>query len=100
MAWLSSVVLLALAPSAPAPSGTPVAYRCLDDSKFMLTASPTLAIVSFTDREYRLPRRPSSLAVKYATKTATLYLDGDFAAFIAEDRPLPGCYREKAGVGA
>ena len=96
MAWLSSMVLLALAPSAPA---LPVAYRCLDDSKFMLMASPTLAIVRFTDREYRLPRQSSSLAVKYESKKATLYLDGDFAAFIAEDRPLPGCYRVKGSAG-
>ena len=93
---LSSVMLLTLASPAPA---TPVAYRCLDDSKFMLTASPTLAIVHFTDREYRLPRRPSSLAIKYASPAATLYLDGDFAAFIADDRPLPGCYRDKASAG-
>ena len=93
---LASSVLLALAPSAPVSA---VAYRCLDDSKFTLTASPTLAVVRFTDREYRLPRQSSSLAVKYESKKATLYLDGDFAAFIAEDRPLPGCYREKASVG-
>jgi hypothetical protein len=72
-----------------------VPYRCLDDSKFTLIASPTLAVVRFADREYRLPRRPSSLAIKYGSTTATLYLDGEFAAFIAEDRPLPGCYREQ-----
>jgi hypothetical protein len=93
MTWLTSVVLLALAPAAPT---APVAYRCLDNSKFTLIASPTLAIVKFADRDYRLPRRPSSLAIKYESKAATLYLDGDFAAFIADDRPLPGCYREKA----
>jgi hypothetical protein len=83
------VVLLALAPLSPKPA----TYRCLDDSLFTLTASPTLAIVRFTDSEYRLPRQPSSLAIKYQSKTATLYLDGDFAAFIADDRPLPGCFR-------
>lgn len=82
--------LIALAPAVPAP---PATYRCLDNSMFTLSASPTLAIVRFADAEYRLPRRPSSLAVKYATGTATLFLDGDFAAFVADDRPLPGCYR-------
>ena len=84
--------LIAMAPAAPATSAT---YRCLDNSMFTLSASPTLAIVRFADAEYRLPRRPSSLAVKYATSTATLYLDGDFAAFVADDRPLPGCFRLK-----
>jgi hypothetical protein len=71
----------------------PVAYRCLDDTTFTLIASPTEAIVRFSDGEYRLPRKPSALAVKYATRTATLYLDGDFAAFVADDRPLPGCFK-------
>jgi hypothetical protein len=84
--------LIALAPAAPT---TPVTYRCLDNSMFTLSASPTLAVVRFADAEYRLPRRPSSLAIKYATSTATLFLDGDFAAFVADDRPLPGCFRQK-----
>jgi hypothetical protein len=89
LAFLASLVAL----SPP----TAVAYRCLDDSKFTLVASPTLAVVRFSDREYRLPRRPSSLAIKYESTAATLFLDGEFAAFIAEDRPLPGCYRDKPG---
>ena len=89
--WL----LIAIAAMAPSEPTAPVAYQCLDDSKFMLTASPTLAVVRFANGEYRLPRRPSSLAIKYASKSATLYLDGDFAAFIADDRPLPGCFKVK-----
>ena len=66
-------------------------YRCLDDTAFVLHLSPDVAVAEFPDKEYRLPRRSSNIAVKYATEQATLYLDGDFAAFIAEDRPLPGC---------
>lgn len=89
--WL---LLVALAQSAPPE---PVTYLCLDDSTFTLSASPTLAIVRFADGEYRLPRRSSALAVKYASEEATLYLDGDFAAFIADDRPLPGCFKAKPG---
>ena len=71
-------------------------YRCLDKTMFTLSATPAMAIVRFADDLYRLPRRPSALAVKYATETATLYLDGDFAAFVADDRPLPGCTRAKS----
>lgn len=67
-------------------------YRCLDDTKFTLTLSTDQAVVRFKDGgTYHLPRKSSSLAIKYADKTATLYLDGDFAAFVADDRPLPGC---------
>ena len=96
MAFLSFVVLVAITPLEPA---APVAYRCLDDTMFTLSASPTLAIVRFKDAEYRLPRRPSSLAIKYESKAATLFLDGDFAAFVAEDHPLPGCFRLKTNQG-
>lgn len=91
MAYLSSLAVPALALSV-APE--PVLYECLDGSRFMLTASPTQAVVRFPDREYHLLRKPSALAVKYSTETATLYLDGDFAAFVAEDRPLPGCFKD------
>jgi hypothetical protein len=92
MAFLSFVVLLAAAPAAPPASSV---YRCLDQTSFTLSASSTMAIVRFADGQYRLARRPSALALKYESATATLYLDGDFAAFIAEDRPLPGCKRVK-----
>ena len=81
---------VAVALSASPPFST---YVCLDDSVFTLSASDEMAIVRFKDGEYRLPRRQSALATKYATEQATLYLDGEFAAFVADDRPLPGCHK-------
>ena len=92
--WLAA---LAMALIDPVEFST---YICLDDSVFTLSTTNEMAIVRFQDGEYRLPRRTSSLAVKYATEDATLYLDGDFAAFVANDRPLPGCYKmERAERG-
>jgi hypothetical protein len=81
--------------SAYAQDGQTVIYRCLDDTTFTLRASQDFAIVQFANGEYKLPRRPSDIALKYASDQATLYLDGDFAAFVADDRPLPGCVRSK-----
>ena len=72
-------------------------YVCLDDSVFTLSTSDDMAIVRFKDGEYRLPRRGSAIAIKYATEQATLYLDGEFAAFVADDRPLPGCHKQEMG---
>jgi hypothetical protein len=74
-------------------------YLCLDDSVFTLSTSDEMAIVRFNDGEYRLPRRRSAIAIKYATEQATLYLDGEFAAFVAEDRWPPGCHRVEGGEG-
>jgi hypothetical protein len=90
--WL--VVAFATASSAPTDLRV---YRCLDNTMFTLSVTPTQAVVRFADGQYRLPRRQSAIAIKYATPTATLYLDGDFAAFVAEDRPLPGCIRVRPG---
>jgi len=89
--WLTA---LAVALTNPVEFST---YLCLDDSVFTLSTSDEMAIVRFKDGEYRLPRRRSSLATKYATDEATLYLDGNFAAFVANDRPLPGCHKMDAG---
>lgn len=85
---------LAVALASPATFST---YVCLDNTTFTLSVSETMAIVRFRDGEYRLPRRQSSIAVKYATEEATLYLDGDFAAFATNDRPLPGCHKVAPG---
>ena len=90
----SLLTLLAAALVAPAQVST---YSCLDDSVFTVTALDEMATVTFEDREYRLPRRRSAIAVKYATEQTTLYLDGDFAAFVSDDRWPPGCRRVVAG---
>jgi hypothetical protein len=81
-----------------APEVRVLDYRCLDNTSFVLRLSNDEAVVIFPDAEYRLPRRSSNLALKYATEKATLYLDGDFAAFIADDRPLPGCVLVRPGA--
>src|SRR4029453_7328216 len=85
---------LAVALATPVEFST---YLCLDDSVFTLSTSDEMAIVRFKDGEYRLPRRRSRLATKNATEDATLYLDGEFAAFVANDRPLPGCHKLESG---
>ena len=90
--WLTA---LAMALTDPVEFST---YMCLDDTVFTLSTTNEMAIVRFQDGEYRLPRRFSALAIKYASDDATLYLDGEFAAFVANDRPLPGCYKMKNSV--
>lgn len=89
--WLT---ILAVAPINPVNFST---YMCLDSTMFNLSTSNEIAIVRFQDGEYRLPRRSSAISIKYASKEATLYLDGEFAAFVANDRPLPGCHKLEAG---
>ena len=89
-----SLTALAVALIGSSPYST---YVCLDNSVFTLSLSDQMAIVRFRDGEYRLPRRGSAIAIKYATDQATLYLDGEFAAFVADDRPLPGCHKQGAG---
>ena len=89
--WLT---IFAVAPINPVSFST---YMCLDNTIFTLSTTNEIAIVRFQDGEYRLPRRSSDIAIKYASKEATLYVDGEFAAFAADDRPLPGCYRLEFG---
>ena len=91
-----SLIVLAAALNGSSQFST---YVCLDDTVFTLSTSNEMAIVRFKDGEYRLPRRRSTLAIKYATEQATLYLDGEFAAFVADDRPLPGCHKLKSVAG-
>jgi hypothetical protein len=85
---------LALVLTSPVEFST---YLCLDNTVFTLSTSDEMAVVRFKDGEYRLPRRRSAIAIKYATDEATLFLDGEFAAFAANDRPLPGCHKMESG---
>ncbi|MCL6684438.1 hypothetical protein [Sphingomonas alba] len=90
--------LVFLAGEAAQPALEKRDYRCFDETTFTLVLSEGQAVVRFKNGEYRLPRKPSAIAVKYASAKATLYLDGDFAAFVADDRPLPGCTRVRASA--
>ena len=89
-----SLTALAVALASPVQVST---YVCLDETSFTLSTTDEMAIIRFKDAEYRLPRRRSSIAIKYATKEATLYLDGDYAAFVSDDRWPPGCKRMEGG---
>jgi hypothetical protein len=83
-----ALTAMAVALAGPAQFST---YVCDDETVFTLSTSDEMAIVRFKDVEYRLPRRRSFIAIKYATERATLYLDGDLAAFVSDDRWPPGC---------
>lgn len=96
---LSALLGLFVAASPAVAAAETRSYRCFDDSSFTLLLTSNEAIVRFKDGEYRLPRKPSAIATKYADTKATLYLDHDFAAFVADDRPLPGCTRVRPEAG-
>lgn len=67
-------------------------FACASGAAFAVENSGTVAVVRFDDGSYRLQRRPSSIGEKFASPQATLIIDGDFAAFVAEDRlDVDGC---------
>lgn len=66
-------------------------FQC-ESSDFSVEQRGTAAVVRFGDGSYRLERKPSSIGERFASDDATLIIDGDFAAFVAEDRlDLDGC---------
>lgn len=72
-------------------------FVCEDAVSFGVRRSATAATVSFGDGDYRLERKRSSIGERFASPGATLIIDGDFAAFVAEDRlGLDGCRSAQA----
>lgn len=67
-------------------------YMCDGAETFSVSHTADQAFVRFGDQTYRLKRRPSSIGERFTSVGATLILDGDFAAFTADDRlRLGGC---------
>ena len=88
---LFAVPILALAAAgcaAPAAGTAPsdLLYTCEGGESFMVRDSGSAAVVRFGDGGYVLDRRPSSIGRKFASKSATLIIDGETAVFVSEDR--------------
>ena len=70
--------------SAAAPEVTASIYECADGRWFSVRSHEGKATILYEDQHFSLPRRPSSIGVKYASPEATLIIDGKFAVFVME----------------
>jgi hypothetical protein len=79
------------APSPASPANVSV-YHCKGGRSITVREAPDAATVEYGKQRFELTRRPSTLAVKYASAEATLMIDGDFASFVSEAiYDLQGC---------
>jgi hypothetical protein len=88
-ARLSAALLIAAATacSSGASGGSDPAqhYRCAGGRTFDVIRSGQIAIVRLGERIYNLQAKPGSVGERYTDRQATLIIDGDFAAFVAND---------------
>ena len=62
---------------------TRTVYRCAGSQSFMVARDARSALVEYSGARYVLPRRGSSIGERYATRAATLIIDGDMAVFVS-----------------
>lgn len=81
------LIVAAAACSSGAPAGSDPAqhYQCSGGRTFDVIRSGQVAIVRLGERTYNLQAKPGSLGERYTDGRATLIIDGDFAAFVAND---------------
>lgn len=60
-------------------------FACSKGETLDVRFKGTTAIVQHHGRTYSLVSRPSSLGKRFSSATATLIIDGSFAAFVAHD---------------
>ena len=69
-------------------------FRCRDGSQLSVQYQQRSATVMTGGASYALPRKPSDVGKRFASDRATLIIDGDFAAFVADGlHRLRGCAR-------
>jgi len=64
---------------------TALNYTCHGGERFSVIPSGTSATLSYEGKTYVLPKRQSGIGDRYADTSATLILDGDFAAFVTPE---------------
>ncbi len=78
---------LTLAAPAFAEDRTPQQFVCKDGTTFAVVVSDQIADVRFSPTEdYRLRSKPFSLGQRFVSPSATLIIDGRFAAFVTSER--------------
>ena len=78
-----------LAFSMPATAGeqTSQQFICHDGTAFSVAVGKEGADVTFSQSEhYRLRSKPFSIGKRFVSSTATLIIDGSFAAFVSSER--------------
>ena len=67
-------------------------FGCRDGSTLTVYYQPHSATLLVDGQTYALRRKPSNVGKHFAARQATLIIDGDFAAFVADDlNHLRGC---------
>jgi len=89
LAVLLAAMLSTLAGPAPASSNAISAshfttFQCIDGRAFDVLFANSTARVHFAGSEYFLQQRRSSLGTKFVSPTATLIVDGEYAAFVPD----------------
>ena len=82
-------LLVALLCTLPSPTNAKATrdvlhYHCAGGESFTVARNRSSASVSIAGRTYQLTRKPSSLGQQFRSPTATLIVDGSFAAFATE----------------
>jgi Membrane-bound lysozyme-inhibitor of c-type lysozyme len=78
--------------SAKLSGGAAHDFRCRDGSELTVHYHQQTATVLVGGHSYALWRKPSNIGERFSSSRATLIIDGDFAAFVADDlHQLRGC---------
>ena len=62
-------------------------FKCDGGTSFSVAVADEIADVTFSQSEhYRLRSKPFSIGERFISSTATLIIDGSFAAFVSNER--------------
>ena len=92
---LGTLLLLGSAcASAEFAADSAAVFQCRDGSQLTVNYENRSATVLAGGHSYELVRKPSGVGERFASSRATLIIDGNFAAFVADELPrLRGCTR-------
>jgi membrane-bound inhibitor of C-type lysozyme len=79
----AGLLLVAPRPATGASLSGPVTYGCAGGKTFSVERQLRRATVVYRGARFVLPRRSSGIGTRYASREATLIIDGDFAVFVA-----------------
>lgn len=93
---IGTVALLCLGVAAVMPARAASlnrSFACANGQKFAVAVADGTASVRTANAAFQLPRKTSSIGIKFVSPSTTLIMDHDFASLVGRDLPrFERCY--------
>ncbi len=92
--WIPGLLAIGMLTACSPKESPSYVYTCSETLRFTARFEPERAVLSFPDRELRLPQVVSGSGARYSDGKTTFWIKGDSASLEIDGKTYPDCRSE------